>query len=368
MPIYEYVKSGKTHYYYAFEVKEKNGKRKTLKKRGFKTKKEARSAEAERRVEWESGMSIDPSKMTFGQYITDWLANKNDITPETRYTNEGHLRNHIIPELGNIKLQSLDVGHIESFISTLKKKEIAQSTIRKIFNLMQTCLKSAHRKQIISKNPTDLMDRGSKPKVNKPNIDYWTKEEVKTFFSKLKHRQKLLFVLAIYCGMRRGEILGLRWRDIDLENRRIHVRNSLRPQQGLTNNVKTASGYRSITFSEFVKSEIIRHKEMVEEEKKMKDDYRDQDLVICQRNGDHISVGNFTRMWKYVINNTEMRYIRFHDLRHTCASLLLSAGVHPKVVQELLGHSSIKVTMDKYSHLMPNMQAEAADTMENLLN
>lgn len=368
MPIYEYQKSGKTHYYYAFEVKEKSGKRKTLKKRGFKTKKDARNAEAERRVEWESGQYIDPSKMKFGEYITHWLANKNDITPETRHTNEGHLRNHIIPELGNIKLQEINVGHIQSFIGKLKIKGIADSTIRKIFNLMQTCFKSAHRKEIIAKNPFDLMDTGDKPKVSKPKIDYWTKEEVKTFFSKLQHRQKLLFVLAIYCGMRRGEILGLRWNDIDLNRKQIYVRNSLRPKQKLTNTVKTSSGYRSITFSDYVKSEIERHYEMVLEEKQMRDDYKDHDLVICQRNGEHISVGNFTRMWKIVIKNTEMRYIRFHDLRHTCASLLLSAGVHPKVVQERLGHSSIRVTLDKYSHLMPNMQAEAADTLENLLN
>lgn len=368
MPIYEYIKSGKTHYYYAFEVKEKNGKRKTLKKRGFKTKKEARNAEAERRTEWESGAYIDPSKMKFGDYITNWLENKNDVSMETRYTNEGHIRNHIIPELGNIPLQQVNVGHIESMISSLKKKDISPATVRKIFNLVQTSFKSAQRKELINKNPFDLMDSGSKPKHSKGKVDYWTKEEVKQFFNKLDHRYRMLFILAIYTGMRRGEILGLRWKDVDFERKQLRISNSLRPMQGLKNGVKTTSGYRSITISNYVKTELEKQYEMIQEEKKLYGkDYSDNDLVICRPNGKPVNTSSFTGFWKRIVKNTDMRYIRFHDLRHTCASLLLSAGVHPKVVQEQLGHSSIRITLDKYSHMMPNMQAEAADTLEKLL-
>lgn len=368
MPIYEYIKSGKPHYYYAFEVKDQNGKRKTIKKRGFKGKKEARLAESEARLEWEKGTYIDPSKVTFGEYIINWLENKNDISPETRHTNEGHLRNHIIPELGQIPLQKVKVSHIEDFIKKLKKKDISDATVRKIFNLVQTSFKSAARREMIAKNPFDLMDNGSKPTIRKSTVDYWTAEEVKHFFSVLDHRQKIMFVLAIYTGMRRSEILGLRWKDIDFNSKQLRIYNSLRPQQGLTRNVKTEAGFRTITFSSIVKTELEKHRELINTEKEIfGDEYEDNDLVVCQPNGKEVVLGNFTRFWKNIIKNTGMRYIRFHDLRHTCASLLLSAGVHPKVVQEQLGHSSIRVTMDKYSHMMPNMQAEAADALEKLL-
>lgn len=373
MPIYPYMKGGKEHYYYAFEVKDHNGRRKTIKKRGFTGKTACRKAESEARVAWEKGAYIDPSKILFGEYITNWLENKNDISPETRYTNEGHLKNHVIPELGKIPLQKINVLHIENFLKTLRNKKnskgetLSQGTIKKIFNLIQTSFLSAEKKELISKNPFSLLDKGSKPKDSKQKINYWTVDEVKHFLSVLEHRQRALFILAIHTGMRRGEILGLRWKDIDFENRQIRISKSLKPRQGLKEGVKTQSGHRSITISPMVVSELKKHRTMLAKEKLACENYQDNDLVICQKNGNPVNLGNFTQFWKRVIAKTGMRYIRFHDLRHTCASLLLSAGVHPKIVQELLGHSSIKITLDKYSHMMPNLQENAALALEKML-
>ncbi len=373
MPIYPYTKGGKEHYYYAFEVKDRNGKRKTIKKRGFKGKTECRLAEAEAKVAWENGSFIDPSKMLYKEYVENWLENKQDISPETRDTNEGHLRNHIVPVLGHIPLQKITVLDIENLLIALKNKRnknnkpLADGTIKKIFNLVQTSFKSALRKELIKKNPFDLLDNGSKPKVSKPKVDYWTVDEVKTFFSKLEHRQKIMFVLAIHTGMRRGEILGLRWRDIDFKTRQIRISKSLSAKQGLKDRVKTTSGYRSITVSPLVAKELKQHKAVINQEQLASKDYQDNDLVVCQEDGQPVSISNFPKFWRRIVNNTGMRYIRFHDLRHTCASLLLSAGIHPKIVQELLGHKSIKVTLDKYSHMMPNMQEDAAKAMEKML-
>ncbi|MGD6831398.1 tyrosine-type recombinase/integrase [Sutcliffiella halmapala] len=369
MPIYPYEKNGKEHWYYAFEVKDEVGKRKTIKKRGFKGKTEARKAEAEARVQWEKGSYIDPSKITFGEYITKWLQNKQDISPETRYTNEGHLKNHILPIMAGIPLQKVNVSHIEELIGKLNDKGLADGTVRKIYNLVYTCFKNASKKELISKNPFDLLEKGDKPKTSKPKIDFWTAEEVKQFFNVLEHRQKIMFVLAIHCGLRRGEILGLRWKDIDLADGQLRVTQSLRPRQGLKKGTKTDSGIRSITVSPFVLSELQKHRKTILEERLACEEYFDNDLVVCRSNGLPVSLGNFDKFWKRIIKNTGMRYIRFHDLRHTCASLLLSTGkVHSKVIQELLGHSSISITMDNYSHLMPNMQAEAASALDELLN
>ncbi|MGD6781358.1 tyrosine-type recombinase/integrase [Sutcliffiella horikoshii] len=368
MPIYPYEKNGKEHWYYAFEVKDADGKRKTIKKRGFDGKTKARKAEAEAKVTWERGSYIDPSKVTLGEYITKWLENKRDISLETRSTNEGHLRNHILPIIGSIQLQKVSVSDIEKLIESLYDKGLADGTVRKVYNLVNTCFKVATKKELLIKNPFDLLEKGDKPKKGKAKFDYWTTDEVKHFFKVLDHRQRIMFVLAIRCGMRRSEICGLRWKDINFSNKSLSIIQTLRPQQGLKIGTKSSASSRSIALSETVIIELQRHRKLILEERLACDEYQDNDLVVCQPNGLPVSLGNFDKFWKRIIKNTGMRYIKFHELRHTCASLLLSAGVHPKVVKELLGHSSISITIDTYTHLMPNMQLDAVNTLDKMLN
>lgn len=374
MPVYSYMKGGKEHYYYAFEVKDKNGKRKTIKKRGFKTKSEARAAEREARVAWEKGTYIEPNKMTYGEYVTNWLANRNNISEQTRATNEGHLRNHILPVLGHIPLQKVGPEHIEELIRSLKDKGLASGTIKKIYNLVQTSFRAALKREYIARNPFDYLDDGDKPKVEKKKIDYWTKEEVKQFLSSFEEgdRYRIIFVLAIYTGMRRGEILGLRWKDINFETGQISISQILAFKGKLKDGAKTSAGNRSIAMSPYVMSELKKHRLIIEREKRWRinqnEEYEDNDLVVCQPNGKPMSWSNFHKFWQRRLIKSGVRPIRFHDLRHTCATLLLSAGVHPKVVQELLGHSSIKVTLDLYSHVMPNLQSEAVKELDRMLS
>lgn len=364
MPIYEYIKKGKTHYKYAFEVKNHDGSRKTIKESGFARKTDCKIAEAIARADWEKGNHINPSTLSFGEYITEWLKNKKDIGDKTRHTNNGHIKNHIVPAIGGIPLQKLSFEDIEFLVAEMKKKilpngkKLADGTIRKVFNLVQTALRAAVKRELILKNPIDKLDKGSKPKPSKPKYDYWSVQEVNDFFGRLEHRLKVLFILAIYTGMRRGEILRLRWKDINFQTRQIRISKS-----------KTDAGERSITTSNFVIKTLTDHfNQVLEDKNKYNDNYIDNQFVVCNHLGIPISSSNFHKFWTRKLEATGARKIRFHDLRHTCASLMFSAGVHPKVVQEMLGHSSIKVTLDMYSHMMPNMQADAATVMENLLN
>ncbi|MGG3925653.1 tyrosine-type recombinase/integrase [Metabacillus fastidiosus] len=367
MPIYPYDKGGKEHWYYAFEVKDHNGKRKTIKKRGFKGKTEARNAEAAARTEWNKGTYIDPSTLLYKDYVTDWLKNKQDISDKTRITNEGHIKNHINPILGEIPLQKINIMHIEKFIQSMQEKGLSQGTVKKIFNFVQTSFNSAYRKEIIAKNPFALLDKSSKPRPGRARVDYWTKEEIKIFLESVDHRNKIIFILAIYTGMRQGEILGLRWRDVDFENAQIRIRQTLDYKGEIQEKVKTDAGYRSISASESLLAELKKHRTLIEKEKLAAEEYFDHDLVVCRKNGRPTCVTNFHRFWKRRTKKVNVRQIRFHDLRHTCASLLLSSNIHPKIVQEMLGHSSIKVTMDTYSHLMPNMQKDAVAALDELL-
>ncbi|MBD0381308.1 tyrosine-type recombinase/integrase [Paenibacillus sedimenti] len=369
MPIYEYQKGGKAHYYYAFEVKDASGERKTIKKRGFTGKKEARAAEAEARVSWEKGNYIDPSTMLYGEYVKNWLANKQDISDQTRATNDGHLKNHIIPEIGQIPLQKVNVTHIEGMVKKLQEKGLAPGTVKKIYNLVQTSFKDAAIKELIVKNPFNLLADGSKPRAKKASVDYWTVDEVREFLGGFEHRLKILFILAIYTGMRRGEILGLRWKDVDFDNGQIRISQILAFKGKIKDGAKTTAGNRSISIPPVVVAELKKHRTVVIQEKwEAKDNYKDNDLVICGKDGRPVSWSNFHKFWiRRLEKAPNLRKIRFHDLRHTCASLLLSAGTHPKIVQELLGHSSIKVTLDLYSHMMPNIQADAVKNLEKML-
>jgi integrase len=153
-----------------------------------------------------------------------------------------------------------------------------------------------------------------------------------------------------------------------LENKKIYIRNILNFKKELQVGTKTAAGTRSISISPIVIDEIKKRIQIIENEKRATGaSYNDLGFLICAKSGLPIPKHHIHKLWTRLLEKTGMRKIRFHDLRHTCASLLLTLGVHPKVVQERLGHTSFKITMDLYSHLMPNMQSEASDALENLL-
>jgi integrase len=351
MPIYEYSKSGKVAYYYAFEVKDGSGKRKTIKQRGFKTKSEARNAEVSAREAWNKKTYVEPTKMLFGEYIVKWLCIKysnNEISELTNYNYEGYIKNHIQPIMGHISIMNITADIIEEFISKLQRKNLASGTIKKIFNLVDSSLRAAVKKLLILRNPVELMH--SKPRLVKGEIAYWNKEEVQQFLDSFEHRQKVIFILAIYTGMRQGEILGLHLRDIDFEKGKIYIRNIQTFKGKIKPGAKTKAGNRSITiplqiswFWEMMKN----HRKLLQEERAfLGEKYEDNGLFICTKKGTTFKKHNLEKLWWTLLERSGVKRIPFHGLRHTCASLLFQTDppTHVKVVQELLGHSSINIT------------------------
>ncbi|MWV44986.1 tyrosine-type recombinase/integrase [Paenibacillus sp. HJL G12] len=366
MPVYKDKNAKLNPWYYAFEVKDDNGKRKTIKKRGFKTKREAEILEVEARNEWNKGSYYEPIKSTFGEYIYQWIDNKQNLSEQARYNNLNHIKHHIIPLIGHVPMSKLNVFILEKFVSDLQDRNLAESTIRKIYNIVNTSLNAAAKKELLPKNPMTLLE--SAPRVSKKKLDYWTVDEVKQFLNGFEHRQKIVFQLAIYTGMRMGEILGLSISDIDLVNKRIHVRQVLTYDAKLKAGAKTISGNRSIAIPESLLNPLLEQIRSMEIEiEQYGEEYNKDRLLVCTTTGKPLTKPNLTSTWYYLLGLTKVRKIRFHDLRHTCASLLLQLGQHPKVVQELLGHSSIKVTIDLYSHMTPNMQTDAVNALDNLL-
>jgi integrase len=351
----------KKPWFYRFEI---NGV--TYKKRGFRTKAEALAAEANARDEVSKGIHINPSKTTFGDYLIEWLQNRRDLRDATKHGYAIIIKQHIIPAAGRVTLGNLNAMTIESILRAIETKGLSESFNRNVYKVIHKSLSDAESKQLIQRNPASFV---SKPKVTKKEMAHWSPEEAKNFLAAVSnHRLSLLFVLALYCGMRQGEILGLRMSDIDLENKKIYIRNILNFKKELQVGTKTAAGTRSISISPLVISEIQKRIRTIEEEKRTTgENYNDLGFLVCAKSGLPIPKHHIHKLWTRLLEKTGMRKIRFHDLRHTCASLLLTLGIHPKVVQERLGHTSFKITMDLYSHLMPNMQSEASDALENLL-
>jgi integrase len=170
-------------------------------------------------------------------------------------------------------------------------------------------------------------------------------------------------------GMRQGEILGLRWQDVDFESSKIYITQTLSHDGSeFMVGAKSASGIRSVTVDPQTIERLLKHKRIVENEKGLAEGvFIDKGLVICTSTGNQLLPRNLMREYKNILSKADIRKITFHDLRHTHASLLLKQNVHPKIVSERLGHSSIKLTLDIYSHLMPNMQKEAADNLAHLV-
>ncbi|OPH60309.1 hypothetical protein BC351_17580 [Paenibacillus ferrarius] len=367
MPVYKDEKVQSNQWYYAFEVKDSDGKRRTEKKRGFRTKKEAEKAEISVKDAMNKGTYIQPTKMTFGDYLVSWLESRIDLRKSTRVGYEMIIRRHIMPEsISSISLSDINAMTVEGFMAKVHATDYSDSFKRNIYKVIHKALKDAERKLLILRNPASLV---TKPKVAKKEMSYWTEDEAKTFLKAIHgHRLRVIFVLAIHCGMRMGEIRGLRLSDIDTKRGIISVRHIMDSERNLQIGTKTNAGNRSISLSPFVIKEIEKRIDGIAEEKNAtSNDYEDLGYLICTKKGRPYLKKNFRDIWIRLLAKTGLRTIRFHDLRHTCASLLLGLGVHPKVVQERLGHSSVQITLDTYSHLAPNMQQDAANALQNLL-
>jgi integrase len=363
------VKKDGSSWYYILELGYgSNGKRKQKKKRGFKTKKEAQAALVTAENELLKGTYIEPSKVLYRDYLHDWMKDKrHSISSQTAAANDSYLRTHIIPSLGDIPMSKLTSLAIQRFITELKEKGLADSTVKRIYNIVNTSLNKAEKMQIIPKNVAALVD---KPKVRKSEIKVWDVNEVQQFLEIAKDsRYYVAFHLAVMTGMRQGEILGLRWIDVDFDNKTISIRQTLSHDgKELKSGAKTSSSVRSIAIDDETVAVLQKHRKMIVEEKlKSGNVYTDLGLVVCTSTGGICLPRSLSKFWDKLRSRSNLPKIKFHDLRHTHASLLLKQNVHPKIVSERLGHSSIQMTLDTYSHLLPNIQQDAAKELGKIL-
>jgi len=364
-------RENKEYWFYCLTLgKDATGKRIQVKKRGFKSEKEAKKALRDVQVTADKGTYVQPTKTSFGNYIQEWFQNRKGGFVRLHAENvERNINRHIIPIIGNVQLADLNVMHIERLIGQLRQKGLSESTIKKIYTLISSSLISATKKDIIPKNVAMLAD--NKPKVKRKQVSVWDTHEVKSFLDFTKEfgtRYYITYHLALMTGMRQGEILGLRWQDIDFERNIITVRQSLDHDGKDFGPPKTESSIRSITIDPKTSEALKSHQQLVEHDRSLASElYAEYDLVAPTNSGKPCSPRYLDKLFDRLKELSGMRHITFHDLRHTHASLLLKNNVHPKVVSERLGHSSIQITLDLYSHLFPNMQEDAAVGLGKML-
>lgn len=312
-----------------------------------------------------SGAPIEPHRMTVGEFLDRWLtgAAKTTVKPTTYVNYEGVIRNHIKPHLSGVPLMKLAVIHIQGLYSAMARDGKSAETIRLTHAVIRRSLKQGVRWRLIPYNVCVDVDR---PRVAKADITPLDAKQVAKFLKVTKKdRLGAVFTLAIAAGMRSGELFGLQWPDVDLQSGMVKVTHTLTELGGklFLTEPKTAKGRRCINLPAMAVDALRKHRARMRAE-----GHADVPWVFCNTHGGPLRRSRFReRVFKPLLKKAGLPDIRFHDLRHTSATLLLSAGVHPKIVQERLGHSQISVTLDTYSHVLPTLQLEAADKLDSIL-
>jgi integrase len=346
-----------------------SGKRRRVRRFG-KTRTEARKKLKELQQQQEQGVQLADSNVTLQQFLTRWLTDsiRPSVRPRTYEGYESIVRIRVIPRIGRLTLNKVTPAVLQRLYTDLAEAGLSARSIHNTHRVLHKAFKQAMRWGLIPRNPTEAVDP---PRPQQTEMKTLSVADVNRLFEGTRdHRLHALFVLAVSTGMRLGELLGLKWVDIDEDKRRLFVRRSVqRTRDGLVFvPPKTAKSRRTVILTSTALAALKDHRrKQAEERLRLGAAWEDQGLVFPNVTGGPQDPGTMSARFREVLSRLDISRIRFHDLRHTAASLLLSAGTHPKVVSEMLGHSTIVLTLDTYSHVIPTMHAEAAETMERLL-
>jgi integrase len=321
----------------------------------------------------EGGITFDADNLRLGDYLQRWLEDSKKSSVK-RVTYEGYarqMRNHLVPTLGRIKLKALTPAHLRGLYREKTESGLSARTVGYIHATIHNALEQAVEDGLVSRNVANAV---KPPQLCKEEIQPLTPAQTKTLLEAVAgDRFEALYVLAVTAGPRQGELLGLKWEDIDLDRGLLQVRRTLSGTNGgepVFGDPKTAKGRRSVKLTARAVEALKKHRErQLEECKEVAGLWQNHGLVFPTQVGTPMSRQNLVaRSFKPLLKRVGLPEIRFHDLRHTCATLMLAVGANPKVAQETLGHANVTITLDTYSHLLPNMQDEVAEKVNELLS
>jgi integrase len=323
----------------------------------------------------QQGIFIEPHYMTMKDLLTEWMKSYgiSNLRQTTYGVYDTYIRVHIIPSIGEMPIAKIKAHHLQrlyaqKLIDGRKDgKGLAPATVGTIHKIISRALSMAVKWELLARNVAELVDP---PRIPSSPRKTWGADEAKKFLAIVdKHTHFALYLLAITTGMRKSEVLGLRWQDVDWDRNTISIVQAyVATSKGLTlAPAKTASGRRSVALSPIVMAALrVQRTEQAHLAQHL--DKPIPQLVFTSQRLTPMNPNNLLRQFKALCKKAGVHVIPFHALRHTHATLMLQEGVHPKIVSERLGHSRVGVTMDVYSHVLPDMQTQAALTFDNLIS
>jgi integrase len=355
--------------------KDSTGKRRQV-WRTARTKREAEKLRTELLSQVDTDTLARPGKLTVQQHLDQWLAGYSvALSPQTQDLYAHIIRKHIGPAIGGIALGQLRPQHLQTLYAEKIASGLSPRTVQMMHNLAHKALSNAVRTGLLARNPVDLVDS---PKVSRHEIRVMSETDLGRFLDETRQTTPYfaLFYTYLFTGLRRGEALALRWSDIDFMlcqlgvNRSLSYRNGAEPGHRLTfKKPKTATSRRSVSLSPSTMAVLKVHREEQDElrNKLGLPPTSDDDLVFCHWDGRPFLPSSITHAWIRVARRCGLDGVRLHDSRHTHATLLLKAGVHPRVLMERLGHASFTTTMNIYAHVAPGLQQAAANRFDDVV-
>ncbi|MDX3353312.1 tyrosine-type recombinase/integrase [Streptomyces sp. ME01-24h] len=317
----------------------------------------------------DSGIPVPTRSAKLAEWLPYWLENivkpRRKLSTYDKY--EAHVRLYLVPRLGSKRLESLSVADVRRFLNGLER-DTTGPTAKESHRVLRTALSAACREELVARNVAALVEP---PRPRARELSPWTLDETLAFLAAArKDPLYAAFVLAIAMGLRRGEIVGLRWADVDLDKRVLYVRQQTQRRRGvLYDDDPKGRRRRAVPMPALCIAPLRWHRmrqaavrQRAGEQWQGKGDY-----VFTTRTGRPVEPRNLYRSFTRVADSAQLRVIRLHDARHGCATLLTAAGVAPRVVMEILGHSQISITMDVYTHVVQDTQREAISHMDRLL-
>jgi integrase len=318
---------------------------------------------------YEGVLSRQP-KGNVEQYLNRWLTEyvEPNLSPNTVKGYNNIVTVHLIPGLGKIALKNIKAEHLQTYYAD-KLKTLNSTTVRHHHTLLHRAFKQAVLLDLMARNPADAV---TPPRYHKAEMHILNESQVETVLSSTNPDYYALFYLALFSGLRRGELLALRWSDADLLMAEMSVSRSVVSLEGggyVFKDTKTAKSRRTVALSPSTCQVLREHldKQMAIK-KRLEIKFHNDDLIFSHDNKNPFNGNAVSMIWRNLVRRLGFKGVRFHDCRHTMATAMLSAGVHPKIVQERLGHSSIAITLDTYSHVAPGLQHAAANKMDDVYN